>query len=53
MIKICRTKDTTDISNIIILLNKYFKPYELVNSDEIYYYVHHYSEMYPKEDYFI
>lgn len=53
MIKITRTKKTEDICAVTVLLSKYFKPYELVNSNEIHYYARCYSKLYPGEDYFI
>lgn len=53
MIKVSRTKKTEDICAVTVLLSKYFKPYEMVSSNEIHYYARCYSKSYPGEDYLI
>ena len=53
MITIIRTKNIHDITKILTMLRTYFKPYELISSNEYVYYAENYSKLYPGEDYFV
>lgn len=48
-----RASTPEDLSLCLKMLFKYFKPYELVSSNEFVYYAENYSHLYPGEDYFV
>lgn len=52
-INVGRARSTEEICYVIALLNNYFKPYEMVSSNEIQFYHQSYSKLFPGEDYFI
>jgi len=53
MVTVIRTKNIHDITKILVMLQTYFKPYELISSNEYVYYAENYSKLYPGEDYFV
>lgn len=53
MINIQRTKNIDDLTNIQALMREYFKPHEIVSSNEFVYYTENYSKLYSGEDYFV
>lgn len=53
MIKLVRTKNIEDITEVLAMLWVYFKSYEMVSSNEYVYYAENYSKLYPGEDYFV
>lgn len=53
MVTVIRTTNIDDITKILMMLRTYFKPYEMVSSNEYVYYVENYSKLYPGEDYFV
>ena len=52
-IKIKRIKNTDDLAQALVLLHRYFQPYELVASNEFVYYAENYRRLYPDEDYMV
>ena len=53
MVTVIKTKNIHDITKILVMLQTYFKPYELISSNEYVYYAENYSKLYPGEDYFV
>lgn len=53
MINIQRTKNIDDLAKIQALMREYFKPHEIVSSNEFVYYTENYSKLYSGEDYFV
>lgn len=52
-IKIKRIKNTDDLTQALVMLHRYFHPYELITSNEFIYYAENYSKLYPDEDYMV
>lgn len=48
-----RASTPEDLALCLKMLFKYFKPYELVSSNEFVYYAENYYRLYPGEDYFV
>ena len=53
MINIQRTKNIDDLAKVQALMREYFKPHEIVSSNEFVYYTENYSKLYSGEDYFV
>lgn len=53
MINIQRTKNIDDLAKVQALIREYFKPHEIVSSNEFVYYAENYSKLYSGEDYFV
>ena len=53
MINIKRTKNIDDLAKVQALMREYFKPHEIVSSNEFVYYTENYSKLYSGEDYFV
>lgn len=53
MITITQTKSVEDIAKIQIIMQKYFKPHEIVSNNEFIYYIENYNKLYEGEDYFV
>ena len=53
VIVVKRTKNIDDLTKIQLLMRKYFKPHEIVSSNEFLYYVENYNKLYEGEDYFV
>jgi len=53
MIRIERTVDKTDLTEILALIKTNFKLYEIVSDNDFIYYTENYHKLYPGEDHFV
>lgn len=53
MINIQYTKNIDDLVKVQALIREYFKPHEIVSSNEFVYYTENYGKLYSGEDYFV